>query len=303
MDNILIIGKQILIMFIYMGIGYLMFRKKLISKEGSKSMAHLLLYCILPCVIVKSFCIERTAEKTEALLVSMGLAAVLLLVSMAISFFLYRKSPIDNFGSAFSNAGFMGFPLITAILGSEAVFYAAGFVALLNALQWTYGQWVLSKDRGQMSFKAVVTNPIILSLVIGLLIFFLQIPMPEMITATMGSLAALNGPLAMVVLGVYLAQADLVKMFTSLRLYGVSLVRLVLIPLISFGILLLLPKQYESISMALMIVAAAPIGSNVAVYAQKQNMDYSYAVQTVCISTLLSIIFMPLLIGVAQSIL
>lgn len=301
MSTTLTIGKQILTMFLYMGIGFLLYKRKLVTKEGSKALAHLLLYCVLPCVIIRSFGIARTPENTGELLASLGLAAASLLLSMAISALLFRKSPIDNFGCAFSNAGFMGFPLITAILGGEAVFYAAGFVALLNALQWTYGQWVLTGDKRQISAKAVIKNPIIISLAVGLLLFFTGLPLPSIITNTMTSLAALNAPVAMIVLGVYLAQTDIVKMLATPRLYWGSAVRLVIIPAATLALLLPFAGRLGHISMALLLVAAAPVGSNVAVYAQKLDLDYTYAVQTVCISTILSIISMPLLIGLAQS--
>lgn len=300
MEIVFIIARQLLIMMVYLAIGFALFKAGLITKDGSKSLAHLLLYCILPCVIVKSFCIQRTAENTASFAVSLFYAALLLLAAMAISFVLYRHSPIDNFGAAFSNAGFMGFPLITAVLGDGSVFYAAGFVALLNALQWTYGQWILSGDRKKISFKAIVTNPIILSLVLGIVIFMGNIPVPSLLTSVMGTVSEMNAPVAMIVLGVYLAQTDIKKMFSMPHLYTVSAVRLILIPVVSLLLLRFLPHSNASIAMALLVAAAAPIGSNVAVYAQKLDLDYTYAVQTVCLSTLLSIITMPVMILLSQ---
>lgn len=224
-----------------------------------------------------------------------------LLLSMAVAALLFRGSGIDNFAAAFSNAGFMGFPLITALLDSSAVFFAAGFVALLNALQWTYGQWLLSRDVRQIRLRAVLGNPIILSLLAGLVLFFTQIPLPGLVTDTVSALTALNAPLAMIILGVYLAQTDLLRMFRTGRLYWVSAVRLVLIPLLSLAVLMLLPAEYRDIKAALLLVAAAPVGSNVAVYAQKLNLDYTWAVQTVCVSTLLSIVTMPAIIFLMQT--
>lgn len=301
MTAALLIARQIAIMFLYMLIGFLLFRRGLVTKEGSRALAHLLLYCVLPCVIINSFLAERTAENTRQLLVSIGAGALLLLLSMAVAALLFRGSGIDNFAAAFSNAGFMGFPLITALLDSSAVFFAAGFVALLNALQWTYGQWLLSRDVRQIRLRAVLGNPIILSLFAGLVLFFTQIPLPGLVTDTVSALTALNAPLAMIILGVYLAQTDLLRMFRTGRLYWVSAVRLVLIPLLSLAVLMLLPAEYRDIKAALLLVAAAPVGSNVAVYAQKLNLDYTWAVQTVCVSTLLSIVTMPAIIFLMQT--
>lgn len=296
MENALIILKQIFIMFFYMAIGCILYRRKLVSKEGSKSMAHLLLYVVLPCVVIRSFCVEQTPEKTQRLLFSMLGAVILLLLAMIISHVLFRKNAMDNFGASFSNAGFMGFPLITAVLGSDAVFYAAGFVAFLNVLQWTYGQGLLVEDWKLCSPKMVIKNPLVLALLVGMLIFFLGIPLPSVLQSGISSLATLNGPLAMIILGIYLAQTDAKSMFMDRHLYLVSAVRLLLIPLASLMLMKLCFKGNDDIAVSLMIACCAPIGSNVAVYAQKLNLDYTYAVKLVCLSTILSIITMPLII-------
>ena len=295
MTTVFIVLRQIVIMFLYMAIGGLLFQKGLITKEGSKSLANLLLYVVLPCVVVKSFCVARTPERTSGLLVSFLAALGILLLAMAVSHLLFQKNPIDDFGAAFSNAGFMGFPLVAAVQGSEAIFYAAGFVALLNALQWTYGQSLISGDPGYRSPKAILKNPLVLSLLLGILIFCFEIPMPAIASDLLAALSALNAPLAMVILGVYLAQTDPKTLFNDPHLYVVAAVRLVLIPLLTILVLKLLPAEYAAIATTLVIVAAAPIGSNVAVYAQKLGKDYAYAVRGVCLSTLLSAITMPLL--------
>lgn len=295
MATVFIVLRQIVIMFLYMAIGGLLFQKGLITKEGSKSLANLLLYVVLPCVVVKSFCVARTPERMNGLLVSFLAAFGILLLAMAVSHLLFKKNPIDDFGAAFSNAGFMGFPLVAAVQGSEAIFYAAGFVALLNALQWTYGQSLISGDPGYRSPKAILKNPLVLSLLLGILIFCFEIPVPAIASDLLAALAALNAPLAMVILGVYLAQTDVRTLFNDPHLYVVAAARLVLIPLLTVLVLKLLPAQYAAITTTLVIVAAAPIGSNVAVYAQKLGKDYAYAVRGVCLSTLLSAITMPLL--------
>ena len=295
MATVFIVLRQIVIMFVYMAIGGLLFQKGLITKEGSKSLANLLLYVVLPCVVVKSFCVARTPERTSGLLVSFLAALGILLLAMAVSHLLFQKNPFDDFGAAFSNAGFMGFPLVAAVQGSEAIFYAAGFVALLNALQWTYGQSLLSGDPSYRSPKAILKNPLVLSLLLGILIFCFELPVPAIASDLLAALSALNAPLAMVILGVYLAQTDPKTLFNDPHLYVVAAARLVLIPLLTIRVLKLLPAEYAAIATTLVIVAAAPIGSNVAVYAQKLGKDYAYAVRGVCLSTLLSAITMPLL--------
>ena len=265
----------------------------LITQEGSKALAHLLLYCVLPCVVLKSFCIEYSAKGAVELAVSIAAGAGVLLLSMAVSWLFFRKDPMAQIGVAFSNAGFMGLPLVTAVLGGEAVFYAAGFVALLNALQWTYGQAKLSGDKKYIQLGAVLKNPLVLSLLGGVMIYFCRIPVPQILRTPMGAIAGMNAPLAMIVLGVYLARTDLKAIFTRPRLYALSAVRLVC--------LMLLPAGWRQIGTVLIIVNAAPIGSNIAVYAQRLGLNSSYAVQMVCLSTLLSLITLPVMLSLAAA--
>ena len=95
---------QILLMFLYLIIGYVLYRTGLITQEGSKALAHLLLYCVLPCVVLKSFCIEYSAKGAVELAVSITAGAGVLLLSMAVSWLFFRKDPMAQIGVAFSNA-------------------------------------------------------------------------------------------------------------------------------------------------------------------------------------------------------
>lgn len=298
MDNALIILRQIGMMFFYLAIGCLLFRFDLLTKEGSRSLANLLIYISLPCAIIQSFCVSDGPEIRQALLPSLFLGALLLLLSMAISAVLFRQEPLQNFGAAFSNAGFMGIPLISASLGEQAVFFSAGFTAMLNILQWTYGQRLLSRQKTKRPWKALL-NPLMIGFLIGLALFFSKATLPSAVLSCLSALSGLNAPLAMITVGAYLAQADFHDMIFTARNYWVCAVRLVLIPLMSIVLLSLFSGVSVSLRYALLIAACAPIGANVAVYAQRLNGNYTYAVQLVCLSTLLSIVTMPLIMGLA----
>ena len=106
----------------------------------------------------------------------------------------------------------------------------------------------------------------------------------------------------MFTIGIYLAQTNPAKMFKKTKLYLLSAVRLLIIPLVSMLVLFLLPKEFAEMKMALLIVSACPTGSNVAVYAQLYNSDYASAVETVIISTLLSVVSIPLIVQLAEMI-
>ena len=188
-------------------------------------------------------------------------------------------------------------------LGNEAVFYVSSFVALLNILQWTYGVLLLTKDRKYLSFQKIRTNPIVLSFLGGLILFFLPISLPEILNGPIRTLASMNGPLAMIVLGTYLAQIPLKSLWTDRIAYKCSFVRLIVIPLLTILLLLIFPSEFHTLKLTVLIAASAPVGSNVAIFAQLYDQDYLSAVREICLSTLLCIVTMPLLIGIADCIL
>lgn len=291
--------KQTAVMFVLMAIGWALFRRGKITKEGSRDLANMLLYIILPCAIINAFCTPYTREKSLQLLYAFGLGLAALLLSILVSRLFFPKRPIDHFGAAFSNAGFMGLPMIQAVLGNEAVIYSAPFIALLNLFQWTYGVSVLTRHRDRITARKALTNPILLSLILGLVCFYTNITLPEVLSTTISSMAAMNSPVAMVVLGVYLAQTNWRSLFTDWHLYQNAAVRLLLIPGLTAILFCLLPSTLQEARIALLIVACAPVGSNVAVYAQINRLDYAYASKSVCLSTLFSIITIPLMIALA----
>ncbi len=301
-----ILLQQIITMFLLVSVGYLMFRCKKISPEGSKSLGNILIYLSLPCVIIKSFLVERTGEALKGLLISALAAALVLAVSILISRIFFKKDPIAGFASAFSNPGFFGIPLITASISEGAVFYIAAFIAFLNMLQWTYGVSILTADKKKekggaplISVKKIVTAPFMVAIIIGLFFFLSGLKMPAILNSCINFIAGLNTPLAMFTIGIYLAQTDIAAMFRRKSLYLVSLVRLVIIPVVSFGLLCLMPGVNTELRLALLIASACPVGSNVAVYAQLHDQDYPYAVETVVISTMFSLITIPLLMQLA----
>ncbi len=296
MDIALIILKQIIVMFLIMGMGFVLFKKGLITKDGSKTLANLLIYIILPCVIINGFITERTADKIKELGISALMALAFLIVACVISRLVFKKYPIDNFSSAFSNPGFFGIPLIIAAYSSEAVFFITAFIAFLNVAQWTYGAAVLKEEKIKVNFKTIFTSPFIIGLMIGLVIFFTGVPVPVVVKSTITAATNANTFVAMLVLGTYLAQADMKEVFLSPRLYLVSFLRLVLIPAVCMLSIFIVPNSYRELFTCVMIACACPVGSNVAVYAQLYNKDYTYAVSAVTISTIFSVVTIPLML-------
>lgn len=319
MDTVITILWQVVTMILLAAVGYVMFRNGKISQEGSKSMGNLLIFLSLPCVIINSFLVERTPERITGFFISALVALLVLVLSMAISRLVLGRFAIDNFAGSFANPGFFGVPLIVASIGQGGVFYIAAFIAFLNLLQWTYGVSLLenSDENGLLVKKAKKSEgegfekkaaalakrflkaPFMIAILIGMFFFLTGIPMPSVLSKSVSYIAGLNTPIAMFAIGVYMAQTDILKMFAKPRLYLVSLVRMIIIPAVTIALLSVLPASMNEMKLAVLIAAACPVGSNVAVYAQLHNKDFAYAVETVVISTLLSIVTLPLVCGIA----
>lgn len=154
--------------------------------------------------------------------------------------------------------------------------------SILNLLQWTYGIVIITRRKDMINIKKVFVNPVTISLVIGLFLFITGIKLPGVINSTMAGVAALNTPAAMIVLGYYLSCVRICDLLLNPSLYLASFVRLIIIPLLT------------------LIAAATPVGTSTAIFAQKFGQDYERAVCMVCLSTLFSIITMPVVMYLAQ---
>lgn len=291
--------QQVAIMFVLIGLGYLLRRIGILSDGASRDFGKLLLNCVLPTVIVRSFWTAAGDGRGGEIIWSFLVSIILLMVAMIAGRLLQRRSSEGDFSVAFSNAGFIGVPLTQAVLGDGAVLYIAPFIALLNVLQWTYGQNLLSGGKGYTSVRSVLTSPMFIALVMGSVLYFASIPLPAVVGELMGSVCGLNTPLAMLVLGCYLAESDLPSLVARKDLYPIAFERLLLVPLLSVGVLLLLPGSHE-LKMALLLAAAAPTGTNVAIFARQNNGDYAFASGCVCLTTIASLISIPCVIGLTS---
>lgn len=299
MGTIQITIQQTLVMFLLIGVGYLLYRTGKVDLAGGKNLASLLVTIVIPAVIFNSFAVEYTAQKAKMLLICTFLSVVLLLLSGVAGHFLFSKNAINNFAVTFPNPGFFGLPLINAALGGEAVIYAAPFIVCLNIAQYSYGGRLMRGEKSKIDWCGIIKNPIFISAVIGVLIFVCRVQVPGIIASSASMLANLNGPLAMLVMGVYLAQTDLHTLFTRLDLYAVTVARLLLVPALTLLLLWCIPLELP-IRQVMLIAAACPVGANVAVYAQLTNRDYGHAVQTVIHSTAFCILSIPFILYLAQ---
>ena len=291
----LILFKQLIIMFAMLALGAWMKRSKMMSETTFKELGIFLLYVISPIVVFHGYLVAPTQVNTMRLLVSFGASFILLLMIIGIATLIYRKDGLSIFASIFTNSGFMGIPLVVALFSQEAVFVLSPFLSWLFVIQWTLGIVVVTKDPRSMSFKKVMLNPVIIATIVGVIVYFLHIPIPEVLDEFLGRIGAMLMPIAMIVLGSSFAHLSFKNVFLDARVWLMVLVRLFVLPLFVVVALSVIAKDFELVAYTLLVAMSAPIGANVAILAQQYNKDITLAASQIMLTTLFSIISMPLM--------
>jgi predicted permease len=199
-----------------------------------------------------------------------------------------------------SNCGFMGIPVLQAFFpgDSEPIIYAAIFTAVYNFLGWTLGIYAISGKKQYVSLKHGIMNPPTLALFIALPLFFLSLRPPVPVMVIVDFLGDMTSPLSMIIIGLRLGEIRFVELFKSPMAYAATAARLILIPLCTFGVLLLwrflLPLN-GVLFLTLFIVMAMPVGTNVILMAEMFGGDKPNAVKCILLSSLLSVITVPVM--------
>lgn len=290
-------------MFLLIAVGIFLVKKGYLSEQGGKDLGAILLKVVIPCVVIKSYITEYSPERLKELAVSAALALLALVISMVVSYvFFSTRRRIENFAASFCNVGFIGIPLVQAVMGEQAVFHLAAFIALLNILQWTYGVLIMTGDKDAIKVKVIISNPVVLAFLGGMLLFVLRIPVPQVIVSTLGSIAAMNTPMAMIILGTYVAKMSWKELVSNKSAYLCTFVRLIVVPAATLLVFCLIPGAVKIKEVAL-IACCTPVGANIAIFAKQYDRDYRLSVVTVCLSTLACIVTIPVFYMILEKIL
>lgn len=294
--------QQMIIMFLLMSVGFVGSKIGMITEETSKRLSAIVVNIANPAMILVSGISDERMEGRELLsltVVILAIYAVLLLLAYLLPVLL-RVDPksrgVYQAMTVFSNIGFMGYPIIAALYGSSAILYGALYSIPFNILIYTFGVSALRKkengeEKKKLSLKEVLNIGVITS-IISLILYLWQIRVPGFLTDALNYLGNLTAPLSMMVIGASMTSISLRELFTDVRLLLFSLIKLLLIPV--FGMLLI--RQVvtnEVICGVFMIMLATPAGSMTAMLAQEYDGDYETASRGVTLTTLLSVITMP----------
>ncbi len=315
-ESFITVVQQVIILFVLIGIGFGLTKKKLFSEKTIAELTTFILYLVTPCVIIESFNRPFDADMLNALLLSFLAAIVVHVLSIFIAFLFIRDrdkntQTIFRFGVVFSNCAFMALPLQQALLGSEAVFYGSSFIAVFNLFVWTHGYSIMKKDweknalqntiKPSLKEKAffigkTLLNPGIASVFIGLILFLTSTKLPFFIQKPIQYLAALNTPLPMIVIGFYVASVKDFSILKEKKMFLASFLRLIFIPLLSLVLFYAVGIRGLLLS-SLIISASTPVGATLVMFSIKFNKDAKKAGAFVAFTTLVSVLTMPIIIA------
>lgn len=356
--------QQMIVMFLMMAVGYLCYRKQILTEEVSRKVSAIVVNVANPCMILSSALTDQQMQGKELVqtlaIVVMMYVFLLVMAQLLPRILCIQKESRGAYAAmtVFANIGFMGFPVLAAMYGNGALLYGAVFQIPFNILIYTYGVAVLtrkpgacakteqdvktepdvkaevdvkaepngktgerqdaqgitatvngkseniengSEQQGKLQGTVEIVKKIfnigVIACITAMLLYFLQTPVPSFLQAFITNLGNLTAPLSMMIIGASLAQMPLKELFLDKKLLLFSLVKLLLLPAV-WMIMVNRVAEQEILRGVCLVMMATPAGSMTAMLAQQYGGDYETASRGVALTTVLSVITMPLLAAV-----
>lgn len=298
------VSQQVLTLFLLLALGFILGKTKIITKEGSHGLTNLVMYIVTPAMNIYAFQRDYVAADMRNFLI-VGAAAVVSIVVLAVigRVAIHDKDPDRcrtlRFALQFTNCGYMGYPLLNAIIGPRAVFFGSAYVAVFNILSWSWGVYAITGDRKMLKPRKMILNPGVIGVAIGLALYLLQIRLPDVIGTPLKYMADMNTPLPMVIVGYQLSHANFKRALSGVWTWVTLGLCLIVSPLLTLGAVTVLGLD-PLISMVLVIILATPPAAVLSLFSQLFGKDTELSSSVVSAYTLISVVTMPLMIGLAQ---
>ena len=282
----------------------------LLKDEDSKVLSKIVLYLIIPCVILNAFQVDYTPETVRGLLVAFAaslLMQVVLLFAVSALGRVFHLDAVEITSVYYSNSGNLIVPLVTAVLGAEWVLYSCVHMSVQLVFFWTHCKKVISRE-ASYDWKKIVLNLNIISIFVGILLFFTGIRLPALVNNTLHSVGSMVGPASMIVTGMLFAGMDFRQIFANKRIYFVTFLRLIAVPLMALVLLKIshladLSADGPTLILIVFLAVITPSASTVTQMCQVYGNDSRYASAINVVTTLASIVTMPLLVMLLQMVL
>ena len=303
--NIAALSNQMIILFVLIFVGYAAAKIRLLPENSSRFLADLVINVSLPATTIYAVATSSRALSNGDVLFILGISALLyaalILFAIPVVKLLGLKKNEDGiyrFMLIFGNVGFLGYPVLQALAGPDAVFIGAMFNMVFNLVVFTYGVMLVARDPEQrkLSWRTFAT-PVLLSCVLALILYLANAPFHHTVVDILSYLDRITAPTSMLVIGCTLAAFPLKKVFTNWRVYVVSLIKLIVIPVLTFFVLRLFIHN-QLILQVMVVLSALPVATNATLLCAKYDGDQMTAASGVFLSTLMSAGTLPLLLKI-----
>ena len=303
----LLLMEEIVKLFAIMLMGYVVVKAGLMKSSESKSISVVMVYLVIPCVIIDAFQVDYTPDVQKGLLlacVAAVLVHVLFLILTAILKQVLQLDAIERATVIYSNAGILVIPLVQDLLGQEYVIYSSAYIAVQLVLIWTHCKNMLCEE-DRLEWKKVFQNVNIISIIVGVILFISKIRLPSGVQDVMDMMNNMIGPIGMLLAGMVIADVPLETVFTKKRNYVSTVLRLIVYPIF---VLILMKLIYtftglndsKQILLTVYIASITPACATVTSIAQLYDKDAAYASALYVLTTLLSIVTMPVMVGMYE---
>ena len=284
-------------------LGFLLGKLKLISPKTNKDLVNLLLTVFMPASLFAAFPATYSDETSDLFKAGL-LAGVLVMTALIIvSKILFNKKFYNDklryesqFALIFNNATFLGYPIIASTFGEQGVIPYCGFIIAFNVALFSYGVYLFKHKIDSKLVLNVITNPNIIAVVLGVIVFVIGFQLPGFVTDAVKYTGNATTALSIICVGYMLSNAKFFKLIKKWKLILTAAAQLVLGPLIAFGLLTLLQFPSEVIAVCTLI-QALPTATSLGLFASKYGGDQTEASELVTVSTVLSIVLMPLMVS------
>jgi len=299
-DPPVLVLKTTAMMMIIVIVGVFCKKTKLISDDGNRQMSKLVLSVINPAVLLMSYQREYNATMARNLLSAFGLAFVAFVITIATAYIAIpakegRDESVERLSVIYANCGFMGIPLVNSLFGSEGVFYLAAYLTIFHILMRSHGIFLISGDKKSLSAKHILTSPVIISIAIGVTLYFTRITLPSIMSDAFNSVKSMNTPLAMIVAGIMVADTNVLRLLKKPRMYYLSFLKLILIPgIVTVAVSFL--HVTDIVSLAVIIATSAPTAGTCTLQCIRYRRNGLYSSEIFAFATVFSMITMPLMV-------
>ena len=284
-------------------LGFVLGKTKIITTEANKHLINLLLTVAWPCALFRAYPQEFDPELLGQFLLGLGGGALVLGSLIVIGRLLFNKKLFDKeasyqgqFALIFNNASFLGYPLVLAIYGQEGMLPYCGFILVFNLALFGYGVYLFKRKLDKQLVKSTLTNPNIIAVLLGTIFFIFSLKLPDQVNGAISYVAAIMTPLSLLCIGFMLSRANFRTLVKKWKLFLTAAIQLTLGPLVAFGLMKLFNFPVEVAAM-MVLLQALPTATSLGLFAEKYGGDSVRASELVVVSTLMSIVTLPIMLG------